>query len=142
MNEGELGAGLAQTPSYRYADQVGGRLFVAGQVPRDAAANVVGPGDPVAQTRQCLDNLFTLISHHGFSRADIHQLTMRTLSDAAIADYVARDQPLDCAGSYKIEALGIALFERIEGADFTAIVGVPLTALVTLLGRFGVNVLG
>ncbi len=76
MNEGELGAGLAQTPNYRYADQVGGRLFVAGQVPRDAAANVVGPGDPVVQTRQCLDNLFTLIAHHGFSRADIHQLTI------------------------------------------------------------------
>jgi enamine deaminase RidA (YjgF/YER057c/UK114 family) len=76
LNEGELSAGLAQTSSYRYADLVGGRLFVAGQVPRDAAANVVGPGDPVAQTRQCLDNLFTLIAHHGFSRADIHQLTV------------------------------------------------------------------
>ena len=76
MNEGEIGAGLAQTSSYRYADRVGGRLFVAGQVPRDGAANVVAPGDPVAQTRQCLDNLFTLIEHHGFSRDDIHQLTV------------------------------------------------------------------
>jgi enamine deaminase RidA (YjgF/YER057c/UK114 family) len=76
MNEGELGAGLAQTSNYRYADRVGGRLFVAGQVPRDADANVVGPGDPVVQTRQCLDNLFTLIDHHGFSRDDIHQLTV------------------------------------------------------------------
>jgi enamine deaminase RidA (YjgF/YER057c/UK114 family) len=76
MNEGELGVGLAQTPNYRYADRVGGRLFVAGQVPRDADAHVVGPGDPVAQTRQCLDNLFTLIDLHGFSRDDIHQLTV------------------------------------------------------------------
>lgn len=73
---------------------------------------------------------------------DVHRLTMRALSDAAIARYVERDQPLDCAGSYKIEALGIALFERIEGTDFTAIVGLPLTAVVTLLGRFGVDVLG
>ncbi len=73
---------------------------------------------------------------------DVHRLTMRALSDAAIARYVERDQPLDCAGSYKIEALGIALFERIEGTDFTAIVGLPLTAVVTLLGRFGVAVLG
>ena len=76
MNEAEVEAGLAQTPNYRYADRIGGRLFVAGQVPRDASANLVGAGDPVAQTRQCLDNLFTLISHHGFSRADIHQLTI------------------------------------------------------------------
>jgi enamine deaminase RidA (YjgF/YER057c/UK114 family) len=76
MNEGELAAGLAQTSHYRYADRVGNRLFVAGQVPRDADANVVGPGDPAAQARQCLENLFTLVDHHGFSRADIHQLTI------------------------------------------------------------------
>ena len=76
MNEGEMSAGLAQTSNYRYADRVGGRLFVAGQVPRDAAANVVAPGDPVAQTRQCLDNLLTLITHHGFSKDDVHQLTV------------------------------------------------------------------
>ena len=37
---------------------------------------VVAPGDPVAQARQCLDNLFTLIAHHGFSKDDIHQLTV------------------------------------------------------------------
>ena len=76
MNEGELSAGLAQTPNYRYADVAGGRLFVAGQVPRDGSANLVAPADPVAQVRQCLDNLFTLIDHHGFSRDDIHQLTI------------------------------------------------------------------
>ena len=76
LNEGELGAGLAQTSNYRYADRVGDRLFVAGQVPRDASAKVVGQGDPVVQTRQCLQNLFTLISHHGFSGDDIHQLTV------------------------------------------------------------------
>ncbi len=72
---------------------------------------------------------------------DVHHLTMRPLSDAAIARYVERDRPLDCAGSYRIEALGIALFERIEGADFTAIIGLPLTAVVTLLARQGLDVL-
>ncbi len=79
---------------------------------------------------------------HGESIVDVHTLTMRPLSDAAIERYVAREKPLDCAGSYKIEAAGIALFERVEGVDFTAIVGLPLTALVTLLLRFGVDVLG
>jgi enamine deaminase RidA (YjgF/YER057c/UK114 family) len=76
MNEGEIAAGLAPTPSYRYADRVGDRLFIAGQVPRDGSANVVGPGDPTAQARQCLDNLFTIVALHGFSRDDIHQLTI------------------------------------------------------------------
>ena len=72
---------------------------------------------------------------------DVHELTMRPLSDAAIERYVARDRPLDCAGAYRIESLGIALFERTSGHDFTAIIGLPLTVLVTLLGRFGVDVL-
>ena len=78
---------------------------------------------------------------HGESIVDVHTLTMRPLSRAAIESYVAREKPLDCAGSYRIEALGIALFERVEGLDFTAIVGLPLTALVALLLRFGVDVL-
>lgn len=73
---------------------------------------------------------------------DTHALVMRALTDEAIADYVARDAPLDCAGSYRVESLGIALFERVTGDDFTAVIGVPLTRVVALLGRFGVRVLG
>jgi enamine deaminase RidA (YjgF/YER057c/UK114 family) len=76
MNEGEIEAGLAQTSNYRYADRLGNRLFVAGQVPVDARRKVVGIDDPAAQARQCLANLVTLIAHHGFSRNDIHQLTV------------------------------------------------------------------
>ena len=74
MNEGELSAGLAPTSNYRYADRVGGRLFVAGQVPVDSERTVVGGDDAAAQAAQCLRNLFTLVEHHGFSRDDIHQL--------------------------------------------------------------------
>ena len=69
-------------------------------------------------------------------------LVMRALTDEAIADYVARDAPLDCAGSYRVESLGIALFERVRGDDFTAVIGLPLTRVVALLERFGVRVLG
>lgn len=75
------------------------------------------------------------------SAVDVHRLTMRPLAAPAIARYVERDQPLDCAGSYRIEGLGIALFDRVEGTDFTAIIGLPLTVVVTLLSRFGVDVL-
>lgn len=73
---------------------------------------------------------------------DTHALVMRALTDAAIADYVARDAPLDCAGSYRVESLGIALFERVTGDDFTAVIGLPLTKVVGLLEGFGVRVLG
>lgn len=68
---------------------------------------------------------------------DRHVLHMRALSLTEIKRYVAADRPLDCAGSYKIEARGIALCERIEGADFTAIMGLPLIALTTALRSQG-----
>ncbi len=73
------------------------------------------------------------------SHVDVHRMRMRALTPEAIARYVARDQPLDCAGSYRIEALGIALFEAIEGADHTAIMGLPLTATVSLLASAGLT---
>ncbi len=72
---------------------------------------------------------------------DHHRLTMRPLDRATIQRYVAVDDPVDCAGAYKIESAGIALFERIEGEDFTAIIGLPLTRVVRLLSRFGIEVL-
>jgi enamine deaminase RidA (YjgF/YER057c/UK114 family) len=81
MNETEIAAGLSPTSNYRYADRIGGRLFVAGQVPRDGSGNLVGEGDAAAQARQCLANLFTLIVHHGFSRNDIRQLTVYVVGE-------------------------------------------------------------
>jgi septum formation protein len=68
---------------------------------------------------------------------DVHTLTMRKLHDAEIRRYVAREAPLDCAGSYKIERGGIVLVERIEGDDFSAITGLPLLMLTTWLRREG-----
>lgn len=68
-------------------------------------------------------------------------VVFRELSTAQIERYVDRDQPLDCAGSFKSEGLGIALFQRIEGEDPNALVGLPLIRLVRLLARFGLEVL-
>lgn len=64
----------------------------------------------------------------------------RTLTAAEIARYVAREMPLDCAGSFKCEGLGIALFERIDSSDPTALVGLPLIALARLLREAGLAV--
>ncbi|MGC1272703.1 MAG: Maf family protein [Planctomycetaceae bacterium] len=70
---------------------------------------------------------------------DRTRLTMRSLSRNEFARYVALDSPIDCAGSYKIESAGIALFERIETDDFTAITGLPMIALTTILREFGIE---
>lgn len=66
----------------------------------------------------------------------------RALTDAQIRDYVARERPLDCAGAFKSEGLGIALFERLGGVDPNALVGLPLIELCTMLQRAGLPVLG
>lgn len=71
---------------------------------------------------------------------DVTTLSMRALSNDEIARYVAADQPLDCAGSYKLESLGIALFEGIQSADHTAIQGLPLLAVCNLLRQAGFSI--
>lgn len=68
---------------------------------------------------------------------DVHRLTMRPLGLDALTRYVTHDQPLDCAGSYRLESLGLALFDKIEAdpetADESAIVGLPLMKTLALL---------
>lgn len=64
----------------------------------------------------------------------------RALGAAEIERYVAREQPLDCAGSFKCEGLGISLFERIDSEDPSALIGLPLIALASLLRAAGVAV--
>jgi septum formation protein len=71
---------------------------------------------------------------------DVQVLEMRDVSDAQIEGYVAREQPLDCAGAYRIEGPGIALFASMQGTDYTGIIGLPLCRVVLLLARFGVSV--
>jgi septum formation protein len=72
--------------------------------------------------------------------ADIARLRMRRLDRAALERYVEADQPLDCCGSYKIEARGIGLFESVETADRTAITGLPLLRLTAELVRLGFRI--
>jgi septum formation protein len=64
-------------------------------------------------------------------------LQVRPLTPAMIRHYVQQDQPLDCAGAFKIESLGVALFDRVETTDPTAIEGLPLMALTRILSSLG-----
>ena len=70
-----------------------------------------------------------------------YEMVMRTLTPELAANYIDRDQPLDCAGSYKIESTGMALFEEVRGPDHTAIIGLPLTSVCRLLAKAGVDAL-
>ena len=66
---------------------------------------------------------------------------IRQLSYAQIEHYLKKEQPYDCAGSAKSESLGIALMERMDSPDPTALIGLPLMALTEMLLNEGVDVL-
>jgi len=65
--------------------------------------------------------------------------TFRSFDDAALEAYLDREQPFDCAGSVKAEALGIALFTRIASDDPTALIGLPLIRLTDMLLAEGLS---
>lgn len=69
------------------------------------------------------------------------RVTFRKLDDATIETYLTKEQPYDCAGSAKSEGLGIALLAKIQSDDPSALIGLPLIALVDLLREQGLNVL-
>jgi septum formation protein len=71
---------------------------------------------------------------------DTTRVRFRTLDRATIERYVKRESPLDCAGGFRSEGLGIALFEAIESTDPTALVGLPLIRLAALLRAAGMPV--
>lgn len=72
-----------------------------------------------------------------FVHVDATTVVFRALAPDEIERYIEREQPFDCAGSFKAEALGIALFERIESSDPTALVGLPLIWLAQALRSCG-----
>ena len=132
-----------------------GALVIGSDQVADCAGTPVGkPGDHVRAVAQ-LTRLSgrTVVFHTGVAlldaasgdcRAELIDVrsTFRTLTADEIEAYLRREQPYDCAGSVKSEALGIALFERIESDDPSALVGLPLIRLAAMLRAAGVRVLG
>ncbi|RDI99631.1 septum formation inhibitor Maf [Dyella solisilvae] len=68
---------------------------------------------------------------------DHTRVHFRSLDAAEIDRYIERERPLDCAGSFKCEGLGISLFERIDNEDPSALIGLPLIALARMLREAG-----
>lgn len=102
----------------------------------------------VAQLRACAGRAVTF--HTGLclldtrtARAEVDDIRFdvgfRQLSDAEIDNYLRLEQPYNCAGSFKSEALGVALFDHLRGDDPSALVGLPLIRLLAMLRAAGVN---
>jgi len=70
-----------------------------------------------------------------------YTVVFKELTPDVIKNYLHKEEPYNCAGSFKSEALGIALFERFEGADPNALIGLPLIELVNFLGNEGFSIL-
>ena len=152
----ELPAGLATRLARAKATEVAARAPGAVVIGSDQVADLDGrllgkPGNAHAAREQLTacsgrDVVFHTALHlmdaRGGTHAavDVTRVRFRALTGDEIARYVEREQPLDCAGSFKAEALGIALFERIESTDPTALIGLPLIALSDLLRRAGFTV--
>ncbi|MFO6136019.1 Maf family protein, partial [Pseudomonas aeruginosa] len=64
----------------------------------------------------------------------------RHLDESRIRRYIEAERPLDCAGSFKAEGLGVSLFRATEGEDATSLVGLPLIRLVDMLLEEGVEI--
>ncbi|WP_436856826.1 Maf family protein [Citrobacter tructae] len=83
--------------------------------------------------------LFNSATGHLQTEAEPFDVHFRHLSETEIEDYVRKERPLHCAGSFKSEGLGIALFERLEGRDPNTLIGLPLIALCQMLRREEMN---
>ena len=84
--------------------------------------------------------LLNTVTGHVQSSVVHYRVKFRVLSDAEIRRYVTHDDPLDCAGSFKWERLGIALMASLEGTDPTALEGLPLIALCKMLRKAGLEI--
>ena len=115
----------------------GGRVFGK---PGSVAGAVEQLSAMAGQAHDLITALVVVQGDRIFDHTNVTRLRMRRLSHGEIERYVAADQPLDCAGAYKLESRGIVLFEKIDSDDQTAVTGLPLIALVTILRDLGYEV--
>ena len=144
-----LALGKAQSLCDRYPDAL---IIGSDQVFTDHRGRSLGkPGNMevafsqlqqmVGRTHTFFTGLALVDSRSGEVQSDCAEfsVTFRPLTDMQINNYLRREKPFDCAGSFKIEGLGIALMERMVGDDYNALIGLPLIKLVTMLEQAGVD---
>jgi septum formation protein len=155
---GEQPAALARRLALAKAQAVAAKFPQAVVIGSDQVADLHGQplGKPgtheraVAQLRQMRGQtvifqtaLAVVCLESGFVQQDMAavRVVFRDLSDAEIENYLRIEQPYDCAGSAKSEGLGIALLERIDNDDPTALIGLPLIRTARMIRAAGVKLL-
>jgi septum formation protein len=150
----QLACRLAMTKAQTVATRFPHHVVIGSDQVADLAGQPLGkPGNherAVAQLRQMRGQtvvfqtaVAVVCQASGFAQMDLAQVKVlfRDLSDAEIEAYLLTETPYDCAGSAKSEGLGIALLERIDSDDPTALVGLPLIRTCRLLEAAGLRLL-
>lgn len=152
----ELSARLAREKSLEVAQRCPGTVVIGSDQVAELDGAIVGkPGSIERAQAQLAAASGRIVTFHTavcvtdarndpprvHAAADITRVQFHRLGEDVIARYVERERPLDCAGSFKAEGLGIALFERIESQDPAALIGLPLIVVCRLLGEAGVTVI-
>jgi septum formation protein len=153
---GRLAARLALAKARALVRSERNAVLIGSDQVADLDGAVIGkPGDADRAVAQLLASSGRVVTFHtalcvidtrsprprAYRAIDRTRVHFRPLRRDEIERYVEREQPLDCAGSFKAEALGIALFERIATQDPSALIGLPLIALCRLLGKAGIDVI-
>lgn len=141
----------AKSLAAKYDDAL---IIGSDQVFVDARHRVLGkPGTPQKAIEQLMEMqghkhtfytglaIYDSASGDSITEFDTFCVAMRKLTEEQVKHYVEKENPVDCAGSFKIEGLGIALMEKMSGNDYTSLIGLPLILLVNMLSQFDVEVL-
>jgi septum formation protein len=150
-----LAARLAKAKARAVADENPNALVIGSDQVADCGGSILGkPGDGERAHRQLrassgrrvvFHTAVCLLDTRATPARELHAIdttavVFRHLGDAEIERYLRRETPFDCAGSFKSEGLGIALFERIETEDPTALIGLPLIPLCRMLRAAGIEI--
>ena len=147
----ELSLRLSAAKTRALADQYPDHLIIASDQAAQLGNTILGkPGThnkAIEQLQACNNQSVTfytglclLNTQTGKQQLDCVPFTVlfRELGTGQIENYIKREEPLDCAGSFKCEALGISLFQKMEGDDPSSLAGLPLIRLTDMLIQEGI----
>ncbi len=143
---------LAETKARRLASTHPNHLIIGSDQVATIDNQIIGKphthANAVTQLRSFRDREVTFLTglcllnpseNRTQNSVESYKVRFRNLSDEQIENYLKREQPYDCAGSFKSEGLGICLFEKLEGNDPNTLIGLPLIALTQMLANEGLD---
>jgi septum formation protein len=149
----ELAIRLARSKAEAVAQRSSDAVIIGSDQLAACGRQVLGKPGTEAKCREQLQlmngqrvHFFTAVhvidsrSQNREAHLEVTTVHFRKLTSEEIHRYVARERPLDCAGSFRMEALGITLFDRIDSQDPTALMGLPLIWVAGALRRAGFQV--